>query len=264
MKVEEHVEAIKQQGYSILHDLLPIEQVDSVKQALAPWLSKEHMGRNDFEGFQTERVYGLLAKLPFLSMLVEHPDVLAIIDNFLEKNYLLTSYLAINIHPGETAQTFHGDHTQVPNCNRNDINGMSALWAFDDFTTENGATEIIPGSHTWSRQEPIPEDAGISVQMSAGSVVVYHGSLYHRGGANNSTETRLALTPQYCQPWLRQLENMPLVVPPDQAGQFSSRIQALLGYSIRDPGFMGFVNGLHPKRLIDENYQGRKVRGIPS
>ena len=96
--------------------------------------------------------------------------------------------------------------------------------------------------------------------MPAGSVVVFAGTLYHRGGANTSDNSRLAITPQYCMPWLRQLENMSLAVPPHVAAQYSERVQELLGYSIIDPGFMGFVDGRHPKRLIDTNYLGRKHR----
>jgi len=100
--------------------------------------------------------------------------------------------------------------------------------------------------------------------MPVGSVVIFPGTLYHRGGANNSSSPRLAVTPQYCQPWLRQLENMVLSVPPEKAAKLSPRVQALLGYSVRAPGFMGFVNGVHPKRLIDKNYQGRQSRGEPT
>ena len=57
---------------------------------------------------------------------------------------------------------------------------------------------------------------------------------------------------------------MVLAVPPESAAQYSPRIQAMLGYSVTEPGFMGYVNGVHPKRLIDKNYQGRKARGIDS
>jgi len=80
------------------------------------------------------------------------------------------------------------------------------------------------------------------------------------GGANQSTATRLAITPQYCQPWLRQLESMLLAISAGRAASYSPRLQALLGYSIREPGFMGYVDGMHPKRLIDAQYKGRHLR----
>ena len=57
---------------------------------------------------------------------------------------------------------------------------------------------------------------------------------------------------------------MVLAVPPEKAAQYSDNIQSMLGYSIRDPGFMGYVDGVHPKRLIRSDYQGRRNRGLRS
>ena len=105
----------------------------------------------------------------------------------------------------------------------------------------------------------------MQVQMTAGSVVVFAGNLLHRGGANNSDSTRLAITPQYCMPWLRQIEHMVLAVPPEIAARYSDRIQEMLGYNVIDPGFVGYVDGVHPKRLINSDYEGRASRGeLPS
>jgi ectoine hydroxylase-related dioxygenase (phytanoyl-CoA dioxygenase family) len=260
---ESAVRAIREDGYVILRDQIDPETVQRIRSELAPYLRQQHMGRNDFEGFRSERVYALLAKAPAVATIVEHPAVLAIVDEFLPPNYLLSSALAINVHPGETAQNFHIDDTPGggPDVAKpRQPYGISAIWAFDDFTTDNGATEVIPGSHRWpADRSPRPEEA-VPVIMPAGSVVVFAGNLVHRGGANRSAQTRLAITPQYCMPWMRQLENMTLAVPPARAGRYSDRVQALLGYSIIDPGFMGHVDGLHPKRLIHADYKGRKYR----
>jgi ectoine hydroxylase-related dioxygenase (phytanoyl-CoA dioxygenase family) len=96
--------------------------------------------------------------------------------------------------------------------------------------------------------------------MPAGSVLIFDGALVHRGGANRSYDDRLAITPQYCSPSLRQIENMVLAVPPSIAGQYNERIQNMLGYNVIKPGLKGYVDGLHPKKLIDKTYKGRKSR----
>ena len=260
-----HVEAIKQHGFTIIESLLDEAEVAMIREACSPWLQGDKMGRNDFEGYKTERVYSLLAKDPALALIVEHPDVLAIVDAFLEKDYLLSSNLAINCHPGETPQAFHRDNNGGRNGDINTTYGISTIWNVDDFTANNGATEVIPGSHRWTDEQPGRDDSrGVKVLLPKGSVIVFSGWIYHRGGANNSTMPRLAITPQYCQPWLRQLENMTLAVTPDKAMHLSERVQSLLGYSVRAPGFTGMVDGMHPKRLIDKAYQGRKARGQAS
>jgi ectoine hydroxylase-related dioxygenase (phytanoyl-CoA dioxygenase family) len=255
--------ALESDGYTIFEGLLDTDDVARIRGELAPWLKREKMGRNDFEGFNTERVYALLAKAPSVARIVEHPAVLALIDALLPANYLLSSALAIHVHPGETAQSFHIDDAAggAPNDRwPRPHYGVSTIWAFDDFTGNNGATEIVPGSHRWPERRPPAPDEIVQVLMPAGSVVVFVGNLLHRGGANTAGTSRLAITPQYCAPWMRQLENMTLAVPPALAARYSARVQALLGYSVVDPGFMGHVDGLHPKRLIDPAYRGRKYR----
>jgi ectoine hydroxylase-related dioxygenase (phytanoyl-CoA dioxygenase family) len=87
--------------------------------------------------------------------------------------------------------------------------------------------------------------------MPAGSVIVFLGTLVHRGGANRSQRPRLALSNQYCEPWARQQENFTLGVPVEVARGLSDRVQELLGYNIHPP-FMGHVGGLHPKRQLHE------------
>lgn len=264
-----HIERIRQDGFTVIEGALDPALRERIRDELAPWLVGRHPGRNDFEGFKTERVYALLAKAPSLAALVEHPGILEIVDAFLPSNYLLSALLAINIHPGETSQPWHYDDAggayghpafALPRAPL----GISTIWAIDGFTEQNGATEIIPGSHLWDGSRTPHDDEAVPIVMSAGSVLVFAGNLRHRGGANRSDRPRLAITPQYCMPWLRQLEHMVLAVPPDTARQYSGRVQELLGYNIIEPGFMGYVDGRHPKRLIDPNYRGRKRRAPPS
>ena len=73
---------------------------------------------------------------------------------------------------------------------------------------------------------------------------------YHRSGANRSAQKRLGVTIQYCQPWLRQLENLMLGVPPELAARYSERIQGLVGYDLMQGTFVGYVDGRHPAKLI--------------
>ena len=262
--LDSELNQIREVGYCVIEAALQADVINAVKHALLPWFGRQRMGRNNFEGEQTERVYALLDKDPVFALIVEHEAVLAIVNKLLEPTYLLSANLAINIHPTETPQPFHADHASVPNCPRNALNGVSTIWAMDDFTQANGATQVVPGSHLWRTQKPIKDEMLQTVVMSAGSVLVFHGSLIHRGGANQSNATRLAITPQYCQPWLRQLESMLLAISAERAASYSPRLQALLGYSIREPGFMGYVDGMHPKRLIDAQYKGRHLRGKSS
>ncbi len=259
LAIESHLAELREQDYTVIEGAVDQATVDGFRAELQPYLDAGPFGRNDFEGYRSKRVYALLAKTPSVAAMVEHPVVLAIVDEMLLPNYLLSSNLAIDVHPGETAQDFHFDDGGIRMPRPRAAAGVSTIWAMDDFTDDNGATEVIPGSHLWGSEIPggggspgEGDERAVTVTMPAGSVVVFSGTLWHRGGANLSGTTRLGVTPQYCEPWARQLENMILAVGP-KAADYSARIQAILGYSIHPP-FMGYVDGRHPLRSLDDRY----------
>lgn len=262
----QHLQCIEVDGFTILPKVIDTELITAIKHELSPFLQGQHPGRNDFEGLYSERVYALLSKAPSIAKIIEHPAVLPILDALLPPGFLLSAALAIHVHPGETPQPMHIDDNagNLPFPRPRAHFGVSTIWALDDFTADNGATEVVAGSHRWPEERQAKEDEITRVVMPAGSVIVFLGTLLHRGGANRSASDRLAITPQYCMPGLRQIENMALAVPPSVAGQYSPRIQEMLGYATIDPGFMGYVDGVHPKRLIDPDYQGRRARGLES
>tara|TARA_B110000208_G_scaffold42986_1_gene56837 strand:- start:138 stop:761 length:624 start_codon:yes stop_codon:yes gene_type:complete len=156
--LDSQLNQIREVGYCVIEAALQADVINAVKHALLPWFGRQRMGRNNFEGEQTERVYALLDKDPVFALIVEHEAVLAIVNKLLEPTYLLSANLAINIHPTETPQPFHADHASVPNCPRNALNGVSTIWAMDDFTQANGATQVVPGSHLWRTQKPIKDE----------------------------------------------------------------------------------------------------------
>ena len=246
--VERDLTAVSEQGFVVIPQLLTPEEVRQARDGLSPLLG--HVGRNDFEGKRTQRVYGMIEKTRAVDRLIDHPRILALLDRLLLPNYLLSQAQAINILAGESAQALHPDDGfyRVPRPRP----GLSAatVWALDDFTTDNGATRLIPGSHLWpDGRLPTDDDSLIQAVMPAGSVVFYPGTLWHGGGENRSGQARLAVTCQYCEPWLRTQENYFLSVSKQTARTVTEDIRRMLGYSIYPP-FMGMVNGMHPKRTL--------------
>ncbi len=257
-------------GYVIFENVLTPEKVAEMRAALQPYLDADVTGRNDFEGLRSNRVYAMLAKSPVFAELVMHPLQLAFVDADLGPSALLSACLAINLQPGETVQPWHHDDSHITHPMPRPSWGVSTFWAIDDMTETNGATEVLPGSHLWAAEDfeyalsldaftdknmrdvnddPAPRADAVKAVMPSGSLMVAKGTLLHRGGANKSDAPRLIVTPQYCIGWARQLENMVLAVPPEKAAKLPERARELLGYSIHAP-FMGYVDGVHPKRLV--------------
>jgi ectoine hydroxylase-related dioxygenase (phytanoyl-CoA dioxygenase family) len=182
-------------------------------------------------------------------MIADHPRVLALLDRLLLPNYLLSMLQVIKILPGEQAQMLHTDDAFYPLPRPRKALGAATIWAIDDFTADNGATDIIAGSHLWGEEDPDPADRE-PVVMPAGSCVFFPGTLWHGGGANRSDRPRLAVTAQYCEPWVRPQEAFTLSTSRDTVRAVSEDIRRMLGYSIHPP-FIGQVDGMHPKRLLE-------------
>lgn len=259
-----------EQGYIIFENVLSGEELQDVRDALAPHLSDDLRGRNDFEGLKSNRVYAMASKSPVFADLMIHPLALAYAEAEIGKSCLLSAMLTIKLHPGETAQPWHYDdsHCQLPRPRQ--PYQLSAFWAVDDCTEDNGATEFLPRSHTWGNDVPkgsssmasfadktvrdVSDDPGfrddaLKMVMPAGSLGLAKGTLWHRGGANHSDNPRTIITPQYCSGFMRPLENMTLATPPEIAKMLPVRAQELLGYSIHPP-FMGYVDGVHPAKTL--------------
>lgn len=247
--VDADMAAIDRDGYVVWENLLGADECREIKEIVAPWLV--HPGRNAFEGRRTQRVYSLLSRTRVCDRLVDHPRVLAVLDRILMDNYLLSALQAINIKPGESAQLAHHDDGFYPVPRPRAPLAAATIWAIDDFTADNGATVLYPGSHRWGRRRPEPDDPSLPVVMPAGSCVFFVGTLWHGGGANSSADARLAVTAQYCQPWLRPMEAFTLSISRDIARAVSDDIRRMIGYSIHPP-FVGAVDGLHPLRLLDQ------------
>lgn len=246
--VDADMAALERDGYVILEDLLDAEGRARIRESVTGLL--DHTGRNIFEGRRTQRLYSVLEKTRACDRLVDHPRVLALLDRLFLPNYLLSQLQVINILPGEDAQLLHHDDGFYPLPRPRPPVGAATVWAIDPFTSANGATVVIPGSHRWADRRPQASEAGISVEMPAGSCVFFLGTLWHGGGANRSGRPRLAVTAQYCEPWLRPQEAFTLSTSRDCARAVSADIRRMLGYSIHPP-FIGQVDGMHPERLLE-------------
>lgn len=264
-QAQAYVDELNKNGAVIIPSVLSPEEVAEIKDALDPyWTDKR--GRTDFEGFETERLYALLAKDTRLAKVIEHDVTIPIVDEFLFPSYLLWGAIAIKLHPGETTQHFHTDDESAACPRPRGPAGISVMWALDDFTEENGATQYVPGSHKWEDGWTVEEgDPRIKKAiMQAGSIMVWLGTTVHRGGNNYSDAPRLGITTQYCQPWLRQVENMVISVSPEKAAQYSEKIREMLGYGLLAGSFMGYSDGLNPKKIVEQIAREKNIQQVDS
>jgi ectoine hydroxylase-related dioxygenase (phytanoyl-CoA dioxygenase family) len=251
---------LREHGCVVVEDALSAREVDALSTAISALEAGHPRGRNVFEGEQSHRLYSLVTQGRPFEEIAQHPVALEILDALLLPNWLLSNCQSIRLYPGETRQPWHSDDSFYFVPRPHAPLGVSSIWALEPFTAVNGATELVVGSHRWGAEHPDDREGldVVAAEMAPGSVLWFDAALWHRGGANDSDGTRLCMTLQYCQPWLRPQESQLLIAPPDVARRLPARVRTMLGYSIHPP-FIGQVEGKHPLRLVDEDaYRARR------
>ena len=232
---EEILEALARDGAAIISDVIDAQCIAEITSEVTPYIERTPMGSDDFTGRKTQRTGALVARVPSCRSLVVNRQVVDAATEFLKPftdKIILHLTQTICIHPEQGAQTIHRDRlawgTQMPLSIEPQFN---TIWALTDFTAENGATRVVPGSHLWDWSERAEPEQVVQAEMKAGSVLLYTGSVLHSGGQNKSAQARLGLNITYCLGWLRQEENQYLSCPPHIAKTLDPELQDLLGYT---------------------------------
>jgi ectoine hydroxylase-related dioxygenase (phytanoyl-CoA dioxygenase family) len=250
-EVTDHLGQISEQGYTIVEEAIEPSHLDALDTALLRLEDELAVvpAGNDFEGRQTVRIYNLLVHGKVFEQVPTHPNVLPIVDGVLDQGCLLSSLSSIAIGPDETPQPIHADDQLIPIPKPHPPVVCNTMWALTDFTEANGATRLVPGSHRDQSPDFGREYPSIPAEMPRGSVLVWHGSLWHGGGANTTGQRRVGLACNYCAGYIRQQENQQLGIPPAVAKRFDERLQRLCGYSVYS-GLIGHIDKHDPIELL--------------
>lgn len=258
VSIDDYLAQIAEEGFCIIENVLSPEHADAIADEVCE-LEKELETQpyaNVFEGAKTRRIYNLLTRGPTFWAIATNPLVLPVVEGVLDEGLLVSSLSTIHIGPGEIPQPIHVDdgiiNLPLPHppvvCN--------TMYALTDFTEENGATRIIPGSHKF---DSVPEFgkhyASIPAEMPKGSVLVWPGNVWHGGGENTLPEGdpdswRMGLAMNYCAGYIRQQENQQIGIPLDMIKTFPKRLQELIGFAPYH-GVIGHIDRHSPMAMFD-------------
>ncbi|MGH9095420.1 MAG: phytanoyl-CoA dioxygenase family protein [Acidimicrobiales bacterium] len=248
----QHVSEIAERGWTVLKDAIEPALIEALGDDLA---RLEHQldiqpARNSFEGAHTLRVYNLLARGEVWWQVPVHPAVLPVVEGVLDAGCLVSSLSSINIGPGETAQPIHADDQLIPIPKPHPPTVCNTMWALTDFTEDNGATRVVSRTHLADASpdfgQPYDSDPAL---MRRGSVLVWHGSLWHGGGANHTDGRRLGIAMNYCAGYIRQQENQQLGIPSSAVARMPARLQELAGFGVYN-GLIGHIDKQAPASLL--------------
>ena len=240
---------LAQDGGVIVHNMLSPQVVANLLSELAPQSETSQVGPkssnenvNHFWGQQTKRFTRLAQRSQtFADEVLVHPILTGVADELLKPycaSYWMNTGQMMIVMPGGAPQYMHRDSDDwpamcsptAPPCQ------ISCMFALSDFTTENGATRVAPGSHLWSDYSRQAADDEITqAVMPAGSGMIYLGKTLHSAGANKTeNEPRFGMHLSYVLGWLTPEEAGCLGVTEDRAKTFTKQQQQLLGYRCYD------------------------------
>lgn len=268
IEFERHVEELEERGYTIIEHAIPGEivegllaDVDRLNTALDAKTRTDRFG-----GFKTIKVQNLVGRSDLFRRQVVDPAIRRIIEHAIGPGYLLTSSMTLDMQPGEDCQPLHTDdiiYSETLPRPRPPL-VCNTIWALTDFTAENGATRVIPYSHKSAldpgrtleevlarADEPPPPELGAPVpaEMPAGSILVLHGSLWHGGGANRTSQRRIGIAADHCAGWLRPTSNNMFSMPLDQIRCCDPVLQEMLGFGVYR-GIIGRIDARSPVEVL--------------
>jgi ectoine hydroxylase-related dioxygenase (phytanoyl-CoA dioxygenase family) len=250
-----HLARLDRDGYTVLLDAFDAELAAELLADLARLEATlgEGPGKNPFEGTRTVRLYNLLARGKIYEQIPVHDDVLPIVEGVIGRGSLVSSLSSIAIGADEAAQPIHADDMLIPLAKPHAPIVCNTMWALTDFTEDNGATRLLPGTHKSATNPELGKEyeGTVAAVMRKGSVLVFDGSIWHGGGANRTPARRVGIAMNYCAGFIRQQENQQLGIPRDVAKGFSPRLRKLVGYSIYR-GLLGHIDKCSPVDLLDE------------
>src|ERR1035437_10222162 len=259
--IQFHADKIRDDGYAVIERAADPGLVEGLKAALERTEREHGLGyaKTSFEGFKTVRINNLLTYDDSFWEVPLHQSVLAVVERALDKECLLSSFCSLVLGPGQEAQPIHEDTQLIPLPRPHIPITLNAIWALSDFTGDNGATRILPGSHKYaSSPEYGKEYDAVTATMPAGSVMLFDSALWHGGGANTSNDRRFPFPGAYCGGWSRQKKTLHLGFPLEPARRFPRRLQELCGYSVYK-GQFGHIDNRDPIEILGRERGKRMV-----
>lgn len=229
------VKIIQADGALILEGVLDHLALEKFRDELDPYMNATRVGADDFTGRSTTRTGALIARSEQARAMVMHPLIVESASKFLApycQRIQLHLTQIIRLQPGQGAQMIHRDRWAWGQYMQGIEPQFNTIWAITDFTEENGATQVVPGSTNWPDDRKAKPEEVCQAVMKAGSVLLYTGSVFHSGGENRSDSDRIGANLTYTLGWLRQEENQYLSCPPEIAKNFPQELQDMLGYTM--------------------------------
>lgn len=234
--LSEHAYNMATRGYSVVPAMLEPSHRDGLKAALSRALAQYQPGPTEQSSNDRYLMHDLLCRDPIFAHLLEDARLQELLAPLLGASWIMYAFTSSSLPPQGTNYG-HRIHVDSPRWVPGYAFNVGVMWALDDFTDDNGATQVLPGSHH-SPTTPSPELFDrhcVPLTCAAGSMILFDGRLFHRAGHNRTDAWRHALTMNACRSFMKQRFDWVRFVPAPIADALSPQARRIIGFDTRLP-----------------------------
>ena len=198
-------EALDREGYVIFRNVIDADWLSRLRTAFETACAKDSSAKDSgaavipvIKDSGTRHIDNLVSRGPVFEQVFTHPRILAAVYHVLRCPFRLGQMNGRDPLPGYGQQGLHSDWTA--RAKGEPFRIVTAIWLLDDFTSENGATRLVPGTHRLLTQpaksfaDPASRHHDQRIIVApAGSVLLFNGHLWHSGTRNQTNQHRRVL-----------------------------------------------------------------------
>lgn len=240
-------ELLHGKGYFILPGLFSAAEIAQARDIIMTESDRDAPKVTHFHGHHADkvhlqrRVWNLLNKGQVFVDMVQREPVVSIMRAFLGDAFILGSIAANRLLPGGPGQELHVDYPYwdlykresfPTNINPSFPLNCQATVLLDDFTEENGATAVVPGTQTLARYPERPDVLPPGTERmtgKAGDVAVFYGLTWHCAMPNGSDRDRTGILIQYLPKFVKPMEDQVRGTRPDVLEHATPLLRQLVG-----------------------------------
>ena len=233
----EHLYNIKTRGYSLIHNFLNEDSCQVLKKTMCNSIEKYQPTKSSLRSFHDKyQIHDLINTDINYGYLLEDPRLQQLISPFLGDCWIMYAATSSSIPPGGVnyASRLHVDS---PRFSKDYIFNMGLIWTLDDYTAENGALKILPGSQNCEKIPTLDffEKNSTQIICKSGTLLVFNARTVHKTCVNESINWSHSMTLNACRSFMKQRIDWVRFIPEHISSKLNLQARRLIGFDTRLP-----------------------------
>jgi ectoine hydroxylase-related dioxygenase (phytanoyl-CoA dioxygenase family) len=232
-------EIVEGRGYILLPNLLTSSEAKNARDLVLELADRERSATGKLVNHNNkERLYGLINKGEIFEKMVQHPQVLSVIEAILGEEVILGGFSAHILHANAPRMGVHVDYpywamnSPYP---KHPILEVQVIWMVEDFTDRNGAPLFVPESQKLATKPDLEkfEQTAQKITGGAGTAIIAHGLCWHDTSVNSTDNPRVSILGNYIPEFIHPLEDSLYDMRSDAIDRATPKLKQLLRHQLK-------------------------------